>query len=345
MKSKSLRSLRKRKTAFLKTQTLQDLGELLKIPAFKLRLIALKPEYQLFSMRKTDGSKRWIEDPAPRLKYVQRELNKYLQACYYHEASDAAYGFMLSTPNDPDPRNILTNAQKHLGRDWLFNADIENFFHQVSFSAVYQLFLSEPFNFEEELAQVLTELCTHKERLPMGAPTSPVLSNYACRKLDEQLLSLGEWADWNITRFVDDMSFSSENSMEKKDLAKIYQVVGENGFSLNPDKVKLYGPEEPKLVTGLLLGEQGVELPPGFVQELFQEIDKLGHVIEAQHRFGRNSEWVEEYEQRVEGMITFASFVLGPNDPLILKADRHMESARDPEDQYDAVSWMSFGYF
>ncbi|MCB0841571.1 MAG: RNA-directed DNA polymerase, partial [Bacteroidetes bacterium] len=72
MKQSSLRTLRKRKKAFLALRDPQDLAELLEIPAYRLKLMAIKPQYHHFDIPKKDGSKRWIEDPVAELKYVQR---------------------------------------------------------------------------------------------------------------------------------------------------------------------------------------------------------------------------------------------------------------------------------
>lgn len=345
MQKPALRTLRKRRTEFCRLRQVKDLGRLLEIPGYKLKLMALNPEYRHFSLPKADGSHRWIEDPEPTLKYVQRALNQYLQSIYYFSCSPAAYGFVISPPRDPDPRNILTNAQRHLGQAWLYNVDVEDFFHQVSFERVFQRFCGEPFDFDEELAALLAQLCTYQERLPMGAPTSPVLSNFACLEMDQQLVALAEWAGWVYTRFADDMSFSAPQAFDPENLSRVKQIVTENGFSLNPEKEKLYEPETPKVVTGLVLGPDEVELPRDFVTELFGEIQKLSHVVEVQYRFGRPSEWVSDYEDRIEGMLTFAAFILGHDDPMVLQAEKSLAEAQNPKDRYGAFSWLDFGYF
>jgi len=343
MKPKSIRSLRKRSRRMLGLRQPEELAVLLQTPAYQLQLMALKPVYNLFSVPKKDGSRRWIEDPARPLKKVQRRLNAYLQSVYFFICPSAAYGFMITAKGDRQPRNILTNAEQHLGCSWLYNADIADFFHQISFERTLQLFGQPPFSYEEDLARLLARLTTFRGRLPMGAPSSPVLSNFACLQLDAQLTALADWAEWTYTRFADDMSFSAHQPMEEENLRKIAAIVETHGFRFNPAKVKLYGPEEVKYVTGLRLEEQ-VKLPPGYAAELKREITKLGHVLEVQQRSGRQSKWVERFQQQVEGMLNFAAFILGDSHPVVVESEAQLEQALQPSDTFSSLSWTAFNY-
>jgi RNA-directed DNA polymerase len=345
MKSRSIRFLKRHHNHFCRLRQPRELAALLEVPLYKLQLLAIKPHYHHFSVPKSDGSLRWIEEPDEQLKYVQRKLNQYLQCVYYFHCTDAAYGFMLNARKDPDPRNILTNAQQHLGCQWLFNADLEDFFHAVKWQAVYEVFSQAPFEFEPDLVELLTQLCTHQERLPMGTPTSPVLSNFVCRELDGQLLDLARWAGWTFTRFADDMSFSAQEKIDDGIRDKVEAIVQSHGFRFNPEKIWLYGPDDEKLVTGLRLEEQ-VKLPKGYAASLMREITKLDHVLEAHAQSGRKSKWVEKFQQQVEGMLNFAAFVMGAQHPIVQEAEERMEAALDVTvpDAFSAMSWMDFSY-
>lgn len=344
MKPKSIRNIRRRKQTFCSLRHEQDLAHLLEVPAHKLQLHRMRPRYDIFSVPKKDGSKRWIENPAPALKKIQKRLNYFLQAVYYGIATPAAYGFMIHAKKDPDPRNILTNAQRHLGCQYLYNADIEDFFHSIHLEQVYQIFITPPFDFQDDLARLLAELVCHQDRLPMGAPTSPVLSNLACIALDQQLQALADWAGWVYTRFVDDMSFSSTDPMKEENIGKILTITQEHNFQLNPDKVRYLEPRDTKTVTGLVLGKQ-VQLPEDFLAQLQQEILKLSYVLQVQAAEGVSSKWVQTYQQKVEGMLTFAAFIKGDNDPVILDAEAKLIQAQQPPIQeYGAMSWLEFEY-
>ena len=175
------------KKKFCNLRSVSELCLLLKTDKRKLELLANQPPYKTFTVPKKDGGERLIEAPGGPLKKVQGVLNRYLQSAYYLEKSAAAHGFVVGVRNDDDRRNVLTNAQKHLGKTYLLNIDLRDFFHSVTRDQVLDILLKPPFKFKRQLPDLLADLLAYNGRLPMGAPTSPVLSNFACRELDRRL--------------------------------------------------------------------------------------------------------------------------------------------------------------
>ena len=342
MKFKKLNRLRK---SFCRLRHTQDLAKLVEVPAYKLKLIAQQPKYYLFSMPKKDGSKRWIENPEPRLKKIQRTLNQYLQACYFFSRTNAAYGFLVTPKKDPAPRNIRTNAQKHVGADWLMNLDIEDFFHQVKAEAVATIFTRPPFEFDSELSEVLVGLSTYQGRLPMGAPTSPVLSNFATIEMDQQLQALAKWAGWTYTRFADDMSFSSSSELSKISMEKVSQIIDDYGFQFNKDKIRLFSPRDIKEVTGLIIGTKEVSIPTAFLSSLEKDLDKLQHVKQIQQRFNKSSKWVDKFEEQMQGSVTFVNFIMGENHSTSQQFSNKLYEALNPMEDFEQVSWDDFPYW
>jgi len=327
-----------------RAKTLKRMAVLLKTEAYRLRLIASSPSYNIFWVRKRNGKKRWIEDPDEPLKTVQRSLNDYLQAAYFLRRTDAAFGFVQGIRRDPDPRNIRTNAERHLHTTHLLNADMQNFFHTVSAEAVYRIFTHPYFGFDEDLAEVLTGLCTHKGRLPMGAPTSPVLSNFAAIGLDEKLLDLAQWGGWTYTRFADDMSFSSPGEIPNQDIHKIRDIIEACGFLMNEEKLKRFGPDDTKTVTGLVLADR-VRLPDDYLPLLYQEIDKLDKLLSVHYQLGKQeASWVKKYRQQVTGRANFATYILGDQDPETKKIFQKLNDAEQPPDDFLPASWLEFPY-
>lgn len=338
------RKLRVQGAAFCAVRTTEQLAALLHTPSYQLVLMAAQPVYYPFAIPKKDGTNRWIEDPYAPLKKVQRTLNVYLQSVYFFIHPDPAYGFMITVKDDPLPRNILTHAQQHLGCKWLYNADVEDFFHKISAEAIYRLLTSKPFTFDHDCARLITGLVCYQERLPMGAPTSPILSNFAALEMDRDLESLAAWAQWRYTRFADDMSFSSFEEMLPEELDKIEAVVKSHGFTFNPQKVKLMGPDDAKEVTGLRL-EETVKLPPGFMPDVKKEIDRFKGILEAEPKLSVKTGWVKKYRQQIEGALSFAAFVNGYEHPSVQEATDLLDQALHPELRHGALSWMEFGYF
>lgn len=332
------------KTAFCQIRHDKDLAVLVKTPAYKLQLLAINPTYNCFGIPKKDGSKRWIEDPEPALKKVQKQLNHFFQCTYFFYRTDAAYGFLMNPDSDPEPRNILTNAQRHLGCQWLFNADIEDFFHQVEATQVLQLLQEPPFSFKEEIAQLITKLTTFKERLPMGAPTSPILSNFASIEMDKDLSDLAKWEGWTYTRYADDMTFSSPKAFPAYYKERIMTIVHEADYSFNQAKFKLMQPDDIKTVTGLVLADK-VDLPKEFLGLLKEDIIRLKKIMEVQNRYTRRSEWVNNFIEQTEGKLTFAGFILGELSQQVLKLRLQFNEALSPPiEDFGAISWLDFPY-
>lgn len=346
MKPIGIKKLGRLSLRFCSVKRKKDLAELLGMARFQLEFLASQPEYFVFTIPKKDGTFRTVENPARQLKKVQRKLNEYLQAVYWHLRTDAAHGFLVVARNDPSPRHIVTNAERHLGCQWLLNIDFEDFFHHVSEAEVSAIFQKEPFHFKEALSDLLAKLACHRGRLPMGAPTSPVLSNLACIPLDRELLEFSKGEHWTFTRYADDLSFSGQSEISMGDAESIRGITEQHGFPFNNEKIKLRGPDDSKEVTGLLLRKSGVELPTGFIPGLEKEIRKLKTIIETQASQSQlKSAWVERYKQQVVGLLNFATHVMGKEDERSNRLLDAYEEATDPPEGLAAMNWLDFPYF
>lgn len=56
-----------------------------------------------------------------------------------------------------------------------------------------------------------------KNVLPQGAPTSPLLANAVCGKLDRKLLGLAKRFNLNYSRYADDITFSGNTYIYKEE--------------------------------------------------------------------------------------------------------------------------------
>ena len=56
--------------------------------------------------------------------------------------------------------------------------DIKDFFYSIDSVQVKEMFEDTPFNYNREIATILAMLTTYKNALPVGAATSPVISNF-----------------------------------------------------------------------------------------------------------------------------------------------------------------------
>ena len=95
-----------------------------------------------------------------------------------------------------------------------------------------------PFNLgkeKEDLAFLLASLCTHpfdvdgdlKTVLPQGSPTSPAITNILCVRLDKRLQGLANRFKITYSRYADDISFSSQTNVFKKEefLKELHRII------------------------------------------------------------------------------------------------------------------------
>ncbi|MEO8407800.1 MAG: reverse transcriptase family protein, partial [Oxalobacteraceae bacterium] len=148
------------------------------------KIIYPKPRYKTFLIAKRNGSPRIIQEPRRALKDLQLKVLKFLE-----ERSDkpkpCVHGFTRR-------RSIVTNARKHcsLQTHHLLNIDIKDFFPSIDFFRVRGVLRGKPFECSHTVATVLAHLCTYHNKLPQGAPTSPILANLVCRSMDRDLMDL-----------------------------------------------------------------------------------------------------------------------------------------------------------
>ncbi len=132
------------------------------------------------------------------------------------------------------------------------------------------IFKVYPFKFNEEVAKTLAQICCFNKRLPQGAPTSPVISNLICAKLDSEIMRLAKKYRCYYSRYADDLTFSTSirnfptgilelaktnSSYEVKVGAELVKIIEENGFFINSKKTRLSHNYQRQEVTGLTVND------------------------------------------------------------------------------------------
>jgi RNA-directed DNA polymerase len=244
---------------FFALRTRQDIADLLEVSDYQLRycLYISSPQrrYKSFQIPKKSGATRQITAPASSLKIIQRKLNQVLQAVY--RPKSCTHGFVRQ-------KNILTNAREHVRRRFVLNIDLEDFFASINFGRVRGMFMSPPYKLNPRVATVLAQICCFSNELPQGAPTSPVVSNMICAKMDDQLRAVARKYRCLYTRYADHMTFSTYQFRFPEALAKyndnigtlepgndVVAVIQANGFKINQSKIKLQTMARRQQVTGL----------------------------------------------------------------------------------------------
>ena len=198
--------------------------------------------YHLFTIPKKTGGLRTIASPRRKILKIQRCLLVLLTDAY--QPPPSSHGFVRD-------KSIVSNAEQHLNKRFIFNVDLEGFFDSLTFGRVKRFFMAKPFGIPHEPATVLAHICCFQKRLPQGAPTSPVITNLVCRKMDRQLQALANNNHATYTRYADDLTFSFTRGKSRLPSAIVSykdalpgpgleEIIRENGFKINPIKTRLH---------------------------------------------------------------------------------------------------------
>ncbi|WP_082828306.1 retron St85 family RNA-directed DNA polymerase (plasmid) [Tistrella mobilis] len=201
--------------------------------------------YRSFSLIKKDGTERTIDTPRTYLKVIQWWILDNITSQV--EISRNAFGFVRG-------RSAVQNAGHHLGAQHILNVDIRQFFPSVKIAQVFEIFMSIGYN--EEVAEMLSELCCIDGHLPQGAPTSPSIANLILRDLDENLCNLADRSGCLYSRYADDLTFSSHSRINDNFLESVRKEVENSGFKLKSEKTRFSGRGDRMEVTGVVINEK-----------------------------------------------------------------------------------------
>ena len=252
--------------------------------------------YTEFKIKKKSGAQRIIHSPVKGLKAIQKTL-AYVLHCVY-EPHKAAMGFVRA-------RSIVDNAQLHAGNNYVYNIDLKDFFPSIDQARVWKTLQLKPFNLNKEfntqvtprdekqdssrldIANIIASLCctemeverqnetgvwekVKRNVLPQGAPTSPVLTNIVCQKLDYLLSAVAKRFGLNYSRYADDITFSSMHNVYQsgsKFLKELHRIIAEQNFHIKESKTRLQKDGYRKEVTGLLVNEK-VNVQQRYIKQL-----------------------------------------------------------------------------
>lgn len=301
-----------------------ELARLLETSFLELEQLLNNRDYRYFSIQKKRGGNREIFEPCQELKLRQHILNKHLQAFYHHIKPECVHGFVINPYRLEKTCNIVSNAGAHIGKRHLLNMDLLDFFPSINAARIRALFLSVHFGYNEALATALALLTTHKGKLPIGAPTSPALSNFICIEMDLQLQSFCGEAGFVYTRYADDLSFSSEHPFTADHLSAIESIISKHGFQTNPRKTRMAGSNRKQLVTGLVVNHK-VNINRTYLKRLravVHHATQKGVGAAAEQYLGRSIYKgiydLSGFVNHIDGQIAFVGQIRGKEDPVYL---------------------------
>lgn len=232
--------------------------------------------YEEFTIKER-AKLRKICAPKPDLKKIQQTLMR--KFFYLFKPSGAAHGFVVG-------RSSITNAKVHLDawlaagspKDWaILEIDVENFFPSIPTNEVMRVIahiLKKRTTCKKELipkvCEVIVSICQKDGSLPMGAPTSPAISNLVMSRFDA---AMGHYCrKWKLTftRYADDVSIFGLNA--NKAYPMIVKQLEKLGLKIKDKKTRVLRPHRAMKVTGVVINSGALTVSRRFRHRLRAQI-------------------------------------------------------------------------
>ena len=207
----------------------------------------------VIQVKKGDGGKRTLNIPTIRDRIVQEACLLILQPLFDKGFLNCSYGYRPGMSAQGAIARIERNIRR--GRNWIIDADIENFFDSVDRKLLMQ-FVSEKIS-NPRVIRIINE-CIGKEGekgLPQGSPLSPLLSNIYLHRLDERMIR----GQWNYVRFADDfvtLCTSKDEATKAIDIAREV-IEGQLLLAINESKTRICRAEEGFVFLGYRFTDKG----------------------------------------------------------------------------------------
>ena len=352
-----------------------DLGEKAYSFSLKQLFIFSNPNktvrrYRHFSIPKKCGGTREIAAPIKGLKSMQIYLNEILQAVY--EPLPCVMGFALN-------RSVVQNAQLHMGQRYILNIDLKDFFPSIEEPRIAKRLQVAPYNLPQNVARIIAGLCCmrvdntvnekgtlysfikklftksrknykYKYILPQGAPTSPILTNIICERLDWQLTGLAKRFGIRYSRYADDITFSGMNyifSKNGKFWKELRRIINNQSFSINEKKTRLLRKGQQQEVTGLIVSQNKVNVSKKWIKDLRAILhiwEKYGYSaasIRLLHNYSKPTTKNPHLENVIEGKLLYLKMVKGETDSVYTKLRDQFDRLR-PFAPITEINGLSF---
>ncbi len=213
-------------------------------------------KYKVYTIAKRTSGNRVIAHPSRELKSLQRTLTAILSNTF--QAHPAAFAYKKGL-------GIKDNAIKHQKSRYLLKMDFSDFFNSITPSILFSICDNNQIVWSPAEKQLLTQLLfwnktkSHggKLVLSVGAPSSPLISNFIMYDFDAQLTQWCQTQKIVYTRYADDLTFSTNQqnvlfevpTRVKKHLKAIYH----QQITINEMKTVFSSKAHNRHVTGITL--------------------------------------------------------------------------------------------
>jgi len=224
------------------------------IPLAFLSLVARTSDhrYKIYNLPKVSGGQRVIQHPAREVKFLQRWIVSHIFSHAPVHPSATAYRPGTSVRN---------NAVLHAHGRFFLKLDFEDFFPSIRVADVKALLVQVssivPVSMTEADMDIVAKLVTRYGQLPIGAPSSPSISNAVMYQFDDAMSHLAQQFTCIYSRYADDIVFSTNSPYVLgnvlSEVRKYLSVQTSPGLRLNAAKTVFNSKKRRVRITGLVI--------------------------------------------------------------------------------------------
>ncbi|EQC47432.1 reverse transcriptase family protein [Bacteriovorax sp. Seq25_V] len=232
---------------------------------------------------------RLIQEPKENLKFVHLRVAKLLNRLelpkYLHSGRKE--------------HSYKSNAEVHVGRDYVLNIDIENYFPSCNVKMIYRFF-RDKLSMSNDVSYLLSDICTYNGFVPTGSPVSQVIAFCASYDMFEDIYAFCKMKEWEMTVYVDDITISSLKPIEKCDIRHILEIISSHGFKHKRGKLRYYPKGKQKEITGVVIYKNQIRAPHKRKKIIFEKLNSyrlipvykeslVGRITEVQYLEGKET--------------------------------------------------------
>ncbi len=231
--------------------------------------------YRAIRIPKKSGGYRDIQAPCKELELVQAAIYRWLFSEVAvgkanngsQVAIQAGSGMNASDFN----HSIISNARFHVAKKYVFNVDIQDYFGSIVYENLNKVLSGVLSHLvSQEIITSLCNLLTLRGSLPQGSPCSPFVAYLCTRQLDFALMSLANEHQCTYSRYMDDISISTDSRDFPARVAiqgrinrsvwspsdELIAIFKAQGFNLNEKKTRMMYRTSRQCVTGLVVNSK-----------------------------------------------------------------------------------------
>ncbi len=264
--------------------------------------------YRHYQIPKKKKGLRTIFHPSKETKSIQYALMHILAETLTPHECAFAFKRGLSSP-------LRKNAETHAPFAYSLRVDFKDFFPSIKPDDLF-VAITDPGNPKrmelvpedrEFLSQAFfVKLADGSLGLPIGAPSSPMLSNGVMRSLDLAIHSLAKNREFVYTRYADDLVFSTaQKNASKGFLDELRQLISKSEhprLTINEEKTLFMSRNCRRVVTGMTIDPSGT-LSVGrarkrFIRKLLNDFEHGSLIMKQPHILQGNLAFILDVEPR-----------------------------------------------